>query len=74
MSKTTVRAEKLECDKPGCLVKHYVENGDDPPEGFTGTVVQVADGCGSGLVDWYACTEEHISGAILAALEEARDA
>ena len=56
------------CDAPGCSVKE-VADFDDPPTGYSGKVRESRQGVPTGLVEWHACTGDHIAPAILWVLE-----
>lgn len=54
------------CDVPSCPVKVMMET-DELPDGFHGSVSHIS-GLGGNGAEWFACTERHIRGAVMASL------
>lgn len=73
--KEQVKISRYTCD--GCQKVVDVE-GDALPDGFTGTVIEIAPMSaqrpirGSGMVDWFACRSSCIKNAVTTALARAR--
>lgn len=67
--KEPVKAVRYTCD--GCGVEHLIANDRDnePPLGFHGEGVGwIHPGGGWGCTSWYACSEECIGPAVVAAI------
>ena len=73
MSKVTGGADIYWCDQPGCNEPRFTAKGEDPPDGFHGTVQQAFAGAVSGSRPWFACTADHIKGAVEHVLEASLD-
>lgn len=59
------------CDHPKCDSVAIVEQRIDLPGWFHGTAVDIGDGLS---INWYACCDYHIGGAVTHVFKEARDA
>lgn len=69
MAKRTITAEEYKCNNPACGTI-VLATKNEPPNGFGGRVVGI-DAGGGGSAEWWACGEDCIKAAVLAALSEA---
>jgi hypothetical protein len=64
------KTEVYSCDAPGCPVRDVQIYDTRFPRGYSGKAVFVLDDGGPAtIVDWYACSKDHIEPAISWALK-----